>query len=366
MRALGTNAKLRTPGSGSALEASLVEKVLGLALVLALVAGSILILRPFLPAIFLAVVLCVSTWPLFRRMEAVLKGRRTLAALIMAAAIVLILAVPIVVLGSTLADNVARLSEAVRGAIERGVPPPTWVGQIPFVGFEAERIWTAASQQGAGLGDAIAPYVGPVRDWALRQSTALLAGTAQIVLAIVLALFLYRDGPQAEKRLEQGLVRIGGWRARNVLKVAGSTISGVTNGVLGTALVQAILLGISFRIAGVPGAFVLGALAMVLTLVPFGLALIWLPAALWLLSTGETGWAVFILVWNGVFVGNLDNVLRPYLIGRGTRMPGILTFLGVLGGIIAFGLLGVFIGPILLAVAYTLIRDWERVRTAEL
>jgi predicted PurR-regulated permease PerM len=132
----------------------------------------------------------------------------------------------------------------------------------------------------------------------------------------------------------------------------------VVNGVLGTALVQGILLGISFWLAGVPGAIVLGAVGVAITLLPMGLVVLWLPAALWLMSSGDTGWAVFVMVWNGLFVGTLDNLLRPYLISRGVSMPMVLIFLGVLGGLVAFGIVGVVIGPVLLAVAHTLFQDW--------
>jgi predicted PurR-regulated permease PerM len=182
----------------------------------------------------------------------------------------------------------------------------------------------------------------------------------QVAFAIVLAFFLYRDGAYVERRLEWAMSRLGGWRARHVLKAAGATIRSVVNGVLGTALVQGILLGFSFWLAGVPGAVVLGAVGVVLALVPMGLLLLWLPAALWLMSNGHTGWGFFVMAWNGLIVGNLDNVLRPYLISRGIRMPMILILLGVLGGLLTFGIIGVFLGPVLLAVAHTLFQDWGR------
>jgi predicted PurR-regulated permease PerM len=154
--------------------------------------------------------------------------------------------------------------------------------------------------------------------------------------------------------------RVGGWRAQHVLFAAAATIKSVVNGVLGTALVQAILLGFSFWVAGVPGAIVLGALAVLLTFVPLGIAVLWVPAGIWLMSDGHTGWAIFVMAWNGLFVGTLDNVLRPYLISRGIRMPMVLIFLGVLGGLVAFGIVGVFLGPVLLAVAHSLFQDWGR------
>jgi predicted PurR-regulated permease PerM len=341
-------------------EASYVEKALGLVLLLVLAVGCILVLRPFLTAILLAVILCVSTWRLFRRIEHWLGGRQGAAALIMTLIIACLLVLPLVVLGRNLADDVARLTMAVRSAIDQGLPPPGWLGRLPFVGQEAEQVWVQISQEGASLGPTLAPYVRPLREWALQQGTSLLSGTLQVVFGIVLAFFFYRDGAYVENRLDWAMERLGGWRARHVLQTAGKTIVSVVNGILGTALIQGILLGVSFWLAGVPGAIVLGALGVVLTLLPLGLVVLWLPAGLWLMSDGHTGWAVFVMVWNGLFVGSLDNVLRPYLISRGVRMPMVLIFLGVLGGLLTFGIIGVFLGPVLLAVAQTLFQDWGR------
>jgi predicted PurR-regulated permease PerM len=275
-------------------------------------------------------------------------------------AIATLVVLPLVVLGANLADDVARLNGSLHSAIERGLPPPGWLGHLPFIGPEAERLWLRVSQQGEELGPVLAPYMGPLREWALRQGASIVSGTLQIGLSIVLAFFLYRDGPYVESRLEWALTRLGGWRARHVLVTAGATIVSVVNGVLGTALVQGILLGLSFWLAGVPGAVVLAAVGVVLSLLPLGLVLLWLPASLWLMSDDRTGWAVFVMAWNGLLVGSLDNLLRPYLISRGIRMPMVLIFLGVLGGLLTFGIVGVFLGPVLLAIGHTLFQDWGR------
>lgn len=358
MRSVAPHDAMKTREQSASEEASYVEKALGLVLLLLLVLGCVFILTPFLKAIFLAITLCVSTWSLFRRTERLLGGRQTAAALFMMLVIAGLLVLPLIALGANLADDVARLNGAVHSAVERGLPPPGWLGRLPLVGREAERMWLQVSQEGAGIRPHLAPYVGPLREWALRQGASLLSGTLQVGFAIVLTFFLYRDGAYVERRLEWAMSRVGGWRARHVLKAAAATIKSVVNGVLGTALVQGILLGFSFWLAGVPGAIVLGAVGVILALLPMGLALLWLPAGLWLMSDGHTGWAVFVMAWNGLLVGSLDNVLRPYLISRGIRMPMVLILLGVLGGLLTFGIVGVFLGPVLLAVAYTLFQDW--------
>jgi predicted PurR-regulated permease PerM len=344
---------------GHSEETSYIDKALGLALLLVLAGGCDFVLYPFANAILLAVPLCVSTWPLFTRLQRRL-GDRRVAATLMTAGVAALLVVPLIALAMNLADDMAKLNEAVRSAIDTGMPPPPWLGRVPLFGTEAERLWLQVSKEGAALRPTLAPYLAPIREWALRQGASLLGGTTQVALSVVLLFFLYRDGAYAEGRLEGAMSRLAGWRARHVLHTAGATIRGVVNGVVGTALIQAILLGFSFWIAGVPGAVALGALAIVLTLIPLGLVVLWLPASLWLMSQGETGWGVFLLIWNGLFVGSLDNVLRPYLINRGAKLPTVLIFIGVLGGLISFGVVGVFLGPVLLAVAHTLFQDWDR------
>ncbi|MBZ6075547.1 AI-2E family transporter [Microvirga puerhi] len=345
-------------------EGSYVEKAIGLVLLLVLMAGCFFVLKPFLTAILLAVILCVSTWGLFRRVEHMFGGRQNPAALVTTLTIAGFLVVPLVILGANLADDVARLAAAIHVAIDQGLPPPRWLGSLPLVGKEAERIWTDISQKGAELWPTLAPYVQPLREEALSTGASLLSGTLQVIFGIVLAFFFYRDGAYVERRLEWAMSRLGGWRAQHVLQIAGKTIVSVVNGVLGTALIQGILLGVSFGIAGVPGAVVFGAVGLIATLLPLGLVVLWLPAGLWLMSQGHTGWAIFVMIWNGVFVGSLDNILRPYLISRGVRMPMLLIFLGVLGGLVTFGIVGVFLGPVLLAVAHTLFQDWGRTSEA--
>lgn len=366
MRPVDSHDAAQTWDHRSSQDASYVEKALGLLLLLTLALGCIFVLRPFLTAILLAVILCVSTWSPFRRLERRLGGKQTPAALVMTLLTSGLLVLPLVALGANLAEDGATLAAAIRSAIDQGLPPPGWLGRLPLAGPEAERVWIQVSQQGAALGPTLAPYVWPLREWALQQGASLIAGTLQVVFGIVLAFFLYRDGAYVESRLEWAMARLGGWRARRVLDTGGKTIVSVVNGVLGTAFVQAILLGVSFWLAGVPGAIVLGAVGVVFTLLPMGLIILWLPAALWLMSSGHTGWAIFIMAWNGLFVGTLDNVLRPYLISRGIRTPMVLIILGVLGGLLAFGIVGVVLGPVLLAVAHTLFQDWDASETTAL
>jgi predicted PurR-regulated permease PerM len=181
----------------------------------------------------------------------------------------------------------------------------------------------------------------------------------QVSLGVLAAFFFFRDGAEGTKRLSAAVERLGGLRAQRLLTVAASTVRSVVYGVIGTALAQASLQGLGLWLAGVPAAFFLGFLTFFLGFVPVGPPLVWLPAAVWLLYNGAIGWGMFLIGWGFFVVSGVDNVLRPYLISRGSRLPLILMFFGVLGGLMAFGFLGVFLGPTLLAIGYVLFQEWS-------
>jgi predicted PurR-regulated permease PerM len=156
------------------------------------------------------------------------------------------------------------------------------------------------------------------------------------------------------------LNRLAGVRAQRLANVAGATVVSVVYGILGTALAQGLLAGIGFYIAGIPLAALLGLATFFLSIVPVGPPLVWIPAALWLYVQGSPGWAIFVLVWGLVVVSGVDNILKPMLISRGTQLPFVMVFLGVLGGALAFGLIGVFLGPTLLVVGNRLLHEWSQ------
>jgi predicted PurR-regulated permease PerM len=179
----------------------------------------------------------------------------------------------------------------------------------------------------------------------------------RMALSIFVAFFIFRDGGRLEKHLKSMVERIGGERGGHLLTLAGNTIRGVVYGILGTAIAQAALASVGFLIAGVPGALVLGLLTFLFSVVPIGAPLIWLPATIWLFSQGRTGWGIFMLIW-GLGVSSVDNFIKPWLISQGSNMPFVLIFFGVLGGALAFGFIGVFLGPTLLAVGWRLVQEW--------
>ncbi len=342
------------------------EQNLGWVVLLLLLAGCLLVLRPFVSALLWAIVLCFTSWPIYRRLLRLVGNRPTLAALLMSLAMMLTVLLPFVVVGTTMADNVKELTTATRHWLDAGPPaPPAWLAKVPLAGKSASEYWQSLAADTEKLWQEAKRLIEPVSSWLLKVGLALGSGLMEMALSILIAFFLFRDGPALAERLTTGVGRIGGERAKHLLTLAGNTIRGVVYGILGTALVQAVMAGVGFLIAGVPGAGVLTLLTFFLSVVPLGPPLVWLPASLWLFHNGSTGWGVFMLIW-GVGVSSIDNVVKPWLISQGSDMPFILIFFGVLGGALAFGFIGVFLGPTLLAVGFRLVEEWATSDSAAL
>ena len=335
------------------------DQIVAIAAAVLLATGCIVVLYPFVSALLWAVILCFVTWPTFLWVVRRLGGRRTLAATLLALLVATLLVAPFVAVGLSLADNVRNLAAATSRGLEHGLPePPAWVADLPLVGHRLHLAWQALAHDSSRLATALQRLVVPVSRWLLSQGVALGAGVLHLSLSVLLLFFLYRDGAALAARLQEVTGRIAGARAQRLLALAVSTVRGVVYGILGSLLAQGILAGVGFLVAGVPGALLLGFLTLFLSLIPGGPALLWLPASLWLYKQSATGWAIFLALWGLLVVGSADNIIKPYLIGRGSDLPFILILLGVLGGALAFGVIGIFLGPTLLALGYTVVRDW--------
>lgn len=327
---------------------------------LLLLAGCLLVLRPFVSALLWAIVLCFASWPVYQRLLRWLGNRRSLVASLMMLAMILVILLPFVIVGSSLVDNIQDFTAAVRSQVEKGPPePPAWLAKIPVVGQKAADQWQALAQDTGKLWTEAQRLIEPVSKWLLKAGLGLGRGLLGLTLSIFITFFLFRDGGVLAERLTTTVNRIGGDRGQRLLTVAGNTVRGVVYGILGTALVQAIAAGIGFLIAGVPGVGLLSLLTFFCSIVPvLGTGLVWIPAAIWLFHGGSIGWGVFMLVW-GVGVASLDNIVKPWLISQGSDMPFLLIFFGVIGGALTFGFIGVFLGPTLLAVGFRIAEEWS-------
>jgi predicted PurR-regulated permease PerM len=335
------------------------DRLLVQILLLALLGACLWVMAPFWSALFWGAVLAFASWPLMRLLTRALNGRESLAAAILTLGWMLLVAAPLVWLGFNLADHVRDATAFVKDVQVDGLPdPPTWLVSIPLIGERLVGYWTTIDQQGAALLASIKPYLGQVGNWLLARSAQIGGGILELTLSIVFVFFFYRDGPRLAAFVLSLLERLIGDRAQYYVDLVAGTVQRVVNGVIGTAAAQAVLALIGFLIAGVPGALVLGIGTFLLSLVPMGPPLIWIPATAWLAWKGEYGMAIFLGLWGTFIVSGVDNVLKPYLISRGGNLPLVIVLLGVFGGLLAFGFIGLFIGPTLLAVAYSLLLDW--------
>jgi predicted PurR-regulated permease PerM len=333
-----------------------------LAAIVFLVIGCLWVLRPFLPAVLFACAITISSWQLYLRLLSRLKGHRTLAATVMTVSLVLVILLPLALVTWNVADNAGNVYRALRDALAAGaMHAPEWLRGLPVVGDSVYHYIENLIGSREQLVEAAKRFMEPARSFLLGGGLVLGSGVAQVSLAAFVSFFLYRDGLTLLKALSIGMEKIMGEHAFEVADTVSRTVRGVMYGLLGTALAQAAVAAIGFLIAGVPAVALLAVATFLLSLVPVGPPLIWGGAAIWLFYQGSTGWAIFMAIWGVLVISGVDNVVKPVLISRGSSLPFLLVLLGVLGGVIAFGFVGLFIGPTLLAVALGLLRNWTNV-----
>lgn len=336
-----------------------IERSVLIAALALLTVACFLVVRPFLSATLWAGILALTTWPLFCRVRGWVRGRATIAAAIMTGGVILILVVPLAFGGVALAQSAEPWFEHARNWLDRGLPePPAWLMALPLAGEWLHARWVAFASDGSQAVRDLKPLIEPAKQWALSAGRSLGEGIFTLLLSAMIVFFLWRDGEVIATRVRRMAERVAGERALQLAEVARTTIRGTVYGILGTALAQGALATIGFAIAGVPGALVLGVVTFFLSVVPVGPPLVWGPAAFWVYQQGHISWAIFLVVWGVAVVSSVDNFLKPLLISRGSKLPFILVLIGVLGGVMAFGFVGIFLGPTLLAVAYRLLDDW--------
>ena len=341
------------------LQRDLTRTVFAILIIGGLIAASIWILRPFLAATIWSAMIVVTTWPILRALQSRLWGKRWLATTIMTAALLLVFVAPFSAAIGTIVANAGEIAGWTNRLSQVKLPPPPeFVEKIPVVGQKAAMVWGEYADKGSEeLAEIVRPYASRVGSWFVAEIGNFGLVTLQFLLTIVISAILYMTGDDAARWIRRFGRRLAGERGDQVVRLAGQAVRGVALGVVVTALVQSVLGGIGLAIAGVPFAAILTAVMFMLALAQIGPLPVLLGGLIWLWTQGSTGWFVALLVWT-IVVGSLDNILRPILIKRGADLPLLLIFAGVIGGLFAFGLLGLFVGPVLLAVAYTLLDAW--------
>ena len=337
----------------------LTRSTLAILSILALIALSLWVLRPFLAATVWATMIVVATWPLLKMLELRLGNRRLPAVALMTLAMLLLLVLPLWLAIDTISEHSGQLTATFHQLASSGVLlPPDWLGALPLIGGKLVEIWMQVAIGGAGgLFAKVSPYAADTGKWVLGQVGGLGGMLIQFLLVVTISAILYASGETGARMVLRFGRRVAGERGENSVILAGQAIRGVALGVGVTAIVQTVLGGIGLGIAGVPFASLLSAVMLMLCIAQIGPSLVLFPAVAWMYWTGDSGWATFLLIWSLV-VSTLDNFLRPMLIKKGADLPLLLIFAGVIGGMLSFGLIGIFVGPVVLAVTYTLLEAW--------
>ena len=332
---------------------------LGVVFIGLMITASLWVLLPFVGATVWATMIVVATWPIMIGLQARLGGRRWLAVTIMTLVMLLLLVVPLVVAVSTIvdyADDIVGWFKSV--ATMQVPPPPDWVERIPVLGSKIATEWRKlAATPTEELAARAAPYIrtGIVGLAAQAGGFALLL--LHFLLLVIVTAILYSTGELAAKGVRRFGRRLAGDRGENSVVLAGQAIRAVALGVVVTAIAQTAAAGLGLFISGIPYAGLLTAVIFILCIAQLGPVLVLVPAVAWLYWTGDATWGTVLLIWS-VLVGAMDNVLRPILIKRGADLPLLLIFAGVIGGLVGFGIIGLFVGPVVLAVTYRLLESW--------
>lgn len=324
-----------------------------------LMLGSVYVMRPFVPGMIWASTIVVSTWPMLIRIQRRCRNRRLIATSIMLALLLVVLILPIYAAVATLVLHTSEIMAVIRDLPTYTLPPPPeWLSARPLAGRRIGHEWQLLSDAGpGGLLAKLQPYVTLAARWILAHFSALGVFVLHMTVTFFVSAILYMKGDEAARYLLRFASRVAGERGAESVRLAGLAIRGVALGIVVTAVIQAALGGLGLWLAAVPAAGLLTALILILCLTQIGPFLPLLGGAAWMFYTGAHVVGVILAIWS-VVVSMLSTFVRPMLIRRGVKLSMLLMLAGVLGGMFAFGIVGLFIGPVLLAVTSTLLDAW--------
>ena len=337
----------------------LTHTVLSVLFIGILIVSSFWVMRPFLMALIWASVIVVATWPVFEKLRKRLGGKRGLAVTLMAVTILLVILIPVTLAIITILGNIDNISAQVHKLSTQSLSaPPEWVSRIPIAGGRIAGRWRELAALSPEARTAVvAPYVRTSLEWFMDQAGSVGMTIVQFLLTVLIAMILYANGTVVRQGILNFARRLAGKQGEEVAVLAGKAVRGVVLGVVVTALIQAAIGGLGLFVTGVPAAGLLTAVIVMLCLAQIGPFLVMVPAVVWLYWSGQAGMGTVLIVFL-VVAGTIDNFVRPFLIRKGADLPLLLIFAGVIGGLIAFGIIGLFIGPVVLAVTYTLLKEW--------
>ena len=334
-----------------------VEAAIRIGLLALLVAWCFQIVRPFIVPVVWGIIIAVAVYPGYRPLEAVLGGRRTIAATLFTLLMLILLIGPTVMLAGTLVESAQGLAADLTDGTLSIPAPPDSIGSWPIVGEPLERFWRLASVNlAAALGE-IRPQIAAFGRWLLATVAELGLGILQFVIAIIIAGVLLANAQGGGHSARAIAARLAGERGADYAELGQATVRSVARGILGVALIQSLLAGLGFLAVGVPGAGLLALICLLLAVMQIGPAVVLIETVIYVFSTADIFTAIIFLIWS-IFIGLIDNVLKPVLLGRGAKVPMVVIFVGAIGGFLVSGIIGLFVGSVVLALSFTLFKAW--------
>jgi predicted PurR-regulated permease PerM len=337
----------------------IIQLAIRLGLLAFLIYWSFVLIRPFVPILAWSIVLAVALYPVFSWLAKVLGGRPKLAATILTIVNLGIVIGPATWLGLSAVEGVREFAGQLSAGNLVAPSPPERIKDWPLVGPQLYGLWDQASTSLRAVLREIAPHLKPLAVTMLGLAGNAGVGTLKFLLAVGLAGFLFPNGPQLVAAGRGFLSRVVPEQSEHFLESAGATIRAVSQGVIGIAIIQSLLAGIGFKLAGIPSAGLLAFAILLLAILQIGGAIVLLPVIIWIWTAKDFTTALLLTLFLGI-VGVLDNILKPLVMGRGLTTPTLVIFIGVIGGTLAHGIVGLFIGPIILSVAWELTTAWIR------
>ncbi len=324
-----------------------------------LITASFWILQPFLTSIVWATMIVVATWPILLWIEARLRNRRGLAVAVMTVLILMVVIVPFLLAVATIIEKADDIADRVNAlATFRPPPPPEWVGKIPLAGQRIADSWQhITTLRKEELAAQLTPLARKAVGWFAAQAGSVALIVLQFFFVVIISAILYAKGETTAAGVRKFARRLAGQNGEEAVLLAAKAVRGVALGIVVTALIQSAIGGIGLVVAGVPVAVLLTAVMFILCLAQIGPGVVLIPAVIWLYWAHGGFWGTLLLAFTVIAV-TVDNFIRPVLIRKGADLPLVLILAGVIGGLIAFGIIGLFIGPVVLAVTHTLLKAW--------
>lgn len=340
-----------------------IQLLIRLGLLALLVVWTFLIIKPFVPILTWSAVLAVAFYPVFGWLAKLLGGSPRIAATILTLVMLGIVIGPAAWLGLSAVDGIRDIASQISSGDLALHAAPEQIKSWPFIGPRLYDLWTLAYTNVRAVLREVTPYLKPLAGILLSFAGSAGVGTLQFLLSVLVTGFLFPYGPQLAGAIRGFLFRIVPEQSEHFLELSGATIRAVSQGVIGVAIIQALLAGIGFKLAGIPSAGLLAVVVLLLSIVQIGPTIVLVPVVIWIWMDKDVTTALLLTMFL-VVVGLLDNILKPLIMGRGLTTPTLVILVGVIGGTLAHGIIGLFIGPIILAVAWELAAAWIRTERA--